>query len=993
MKKRTRFVSILMAALLIIALVPFSFACTINVYNGPGSDTTAYSVTLQRSSGHALSDVTVVFYDADGRVVASGNTDKNGVATDAEGNTEFNLPTATYSLKFGGSLPTGYPNQGFALTEANPKQTFKLSASLISEKTMPTQHKYAIGDVMYDFSYTTTTGATGKLSTLLQEKKVVVLNFWFINCTYCVQEFPDMQKVYAEYKNKVEILGLNFTDSQANIELFRQNLNGGYNWTELTFPMTANTEACSAALANAFSVEGCPTTVVIDREGVICLTLTGAGDESEFREIFEYYSADDYSQKIYFPGKAEMDIPDVDAPTSAQVEAAINNTESGFNGKYSFNANDDEYNWPWVVCEDGKSIMASNTKHHNSYAIMDISVVMTSAKALAFDYKTSTEARGDEFHVFVDGVLTHSFSGVMDDYKTLYAYVPVKAAGKYDISLAYVKDGSRYAGDDTVYIKNMRFVDVGAIDARTEIIYRAASGAIIAEHHYSEYITPVLGDDNYYHVGTKTGPLLLANIMEGTDWSNSSAWSYVANGKLEYNSTDFTETFTRYAQIANCSRKYGFVAVTPELRLCLEALTHKFGSGHTSEWLELCSYYVVYGGTAGEILPDPTEGMNSHNCYTAKLTEDESAPVYNFVSKETIIMPRGLWYKFVPSKTAVYRVYSVGEVDTYGWIFDDNNNLLIENNDNEDDFSGLPAEERGNFCMTTVLEKDAVYYILVDFNNVDTLGEFKFVVTCAADSGTVWTHASGADYVGILDDDGNLVGVKLGGAVDTVVKDGVYHVKNADGSVGSKLYINLTSVTYMFNELSIEQMLTGKTYYCKHCASKYLNSVAHFEATDDPVCFVCGASGKDAFCSEPIGNFVLPEAQRENGEPDGNLIARRITYSDGSETLLPCYVLDTPNGVGTELAKYANDILVWGIKLTDYTAKMTEYVQKSKSADYYPTDPDDIIGGAKTRSGFIEASEELVDILNKFIIFGDYSYSPLLNNTWLMLASYYRHLG
>ena len=81
-----------------------------------------------------------------------------------------------------------------------------------------------LGDVMYDFSVTTPDGEKITLSKLLQEKKMVLLNFWYTTCSWCVTEFPYMEQAYQQYKDDVAIIGLNpLGETDAAIKAFPAN--------------------------------------------------------------------------------------------------------------------------------------------------------------------------------------------------------------------------------------------------------------------------------------------------------------------------------------------------------------------------------------------------------------------------------------------------------------------------------------------------------------------------------------------------------------------------------------------------------------------------------------------------------------------------------------------------------------------------------------------------------------------------------------------------
>jgi thiol-disulfide isomerase/thioredoxin len=64
------------------------------------------------------------------------------------------------------------------------------------------------GDQMYDFTFTDIDGQTHNLASELQEKKMVVLNFFASWCGPCVSEFPAMQTAYAKYDDKASLFAL-----------------------------------------------------------------------------------------------------------------------------------------------------------------------------------------------------------------------------------------------------------------------------------------------------------------------------------------------------------------------------------------------------------------------------------------------------------------------------------------------------------------------------------------------------------------------------------------------------------------------------------------------------------------------------------------------------------------------------------------------------------------------------------------------------------------
>lgn len=146
-----------------------------------------------------------------------------------------------------------------------------------------------LGDRMPELSVTTADGKSLLLSELLQQKKLVVLNFWYADCIWCVREFPVMEVSYQQYRQDVEILALNPYDAPESISAFQKE-----------HSLSMSMASCSRDLTLAFGINGYPTSVVIDREGTICLIHAGAITQKEvFDILFETFTAEDYTPRLY----------------------------------------------------------------------------------------------------------------------------------------------------------------------------------------------------------------------------------------------------------------------------------------------------------------------------------------------------------------------------------------------------------------------------------------------------------------------------------------------------------------------------------------------------------------------------------------------------------------------------------------------------------------------------------------------------------------------
>lgn len=108
--------------------------------------------------------------------------------------------------------------------------------------------------------------------------KIVLLNFWAIWCKYCIQEMPDLEAVYRQYRPQgVVVLAVNVTEDEAAILDYAAK-------SSLTFPMLRDTDQLAS---KAYKVQAFPTTVFIDRQGKVRYTQIGAMQKSFMVEQIE----------------------------------------------------------------------------------------------------------------------------------------------------------------------------------------------------------------------------------------------------------------------------------------------------------------------------------------------------------------------------------------------------------------------------------------------------------------------------------------------------------------------------------------------------------------------------------------------------------------------------------------------------------------------------------------------------------------------------------
>ena len=190
----------LLSVLLVIAMILSMGACKNNGdtdgTDGTGNaDGNAYTVNVKTAGGMPMEGLDIYIY-ADDSLTDLEQAGK----TDANGSVSFNMDANDkYAVSVTGA-PKGYKVEASYAFSGNTAD-ISLTSSVITDEQLGNAGSLKLGDVMYDFSYTLPDGTTKKLSEVLAEKDMVMLNFWFASCGPCATEFPYMEQAYQIYKD------------------------------------------------------------------------------------------------------------------------------------------------------------------------------------------------------------------------------------------------------------------------------------------------------------------------------------------------------------------------------------------------------------------------------------------------------------------------------------------------------------------------------------------------------------------------------------------------------------------------------------------------------------------------------------------------------------------------------------------------------------------------------------------------------------------------
>lgn len=131
----------------------------------------------------------------------------------------------------------------------------------------PASPEELVSQAAPDFTLDRIGGGTVTLSGL--RGKVVVLDFWYRGCGWCMKAMPDVNKLAVDYKRQgVVVIGMNVDPNEADARAVMAQFGLRYD------SVRATREAIKA-----FGVEGYPTTIVIDKKGNVRAAHVGYADD------------------------------------------------------------------------------------------------------------------------------------------------------------------------------------------------------------------------------------------------------------------------------------------------------------------------------------------------------------------------------------------------------------------------------------------------------------------------------------------------------------------------------------------------------------------------------------------------------------------------------------------------------------------------------------------------------------------------------------------
>ena len=357
-----------------------------------------------------------------------------------------------------------------------------------------------------------------------------------------------------------------------------------------------------------------------------------------------------------------------------------------------------------------------------------------------------------------------------------------------------------------------------------------------------------------------------------------------------------------------------------------------FDENDDMEWMKLCKYYQAYG-TGGEQLEDPIKGLAMFSAYTAKEGKNVES---NYFYYNRIIMPRGMFAEFIPSRSGVYRITSRNEsqngVD--GWIFDENRQELLVYEQDERMF-----EEEGEVSMVFYMEKGRPYYIDIAFWDPYEVGYIYYDIEYLGATREHFRLCSPGPFTYDSNATGDAMYHVIHGGIKAVLgEDGIYYVDLGNGKKGSKIYADFTGYTSLFN--------------------------APIATTGD-VQGMIDKGGFD-FSKNEEDQYIIAMMAKNDNDPEKTREYLREQWGEDYDANCEIYQVE--------------DVLAGKYHGTgeDMTPAITKYLDKI------------IHDGNPEREGCVVVDKELAEILT--LLMDKYTFADV-DQSWLKLCYYYDYLG
>ena len=144
------------------------------------------------------------------------------------------------------------------------------------------EEETSVGKDFKEIALVDMSGNMKRLSSVVKENKLVLVDFWASWCRPCIAEMPNVRKVYAAYHSKgLEIYGVSLDENQLNWQTAVQRL--GMNWIQVS-----DLKGWQSKAAQTYNIQSIPSTLLIDSNGkIVAKNLRGEELEKKIAEILK----------------------------------------------------------------------------------------------------------------------------------------------------------------------------------------------------------------------------------------------------------------------------------------------------------------------------------------------------------------------------------------------------------------------------------------------------------------------------------------------------------------------------------------------------------------------------------------------------------------------------------------------------------------------------------------------------------------------------------
>jgi peroxiredoxin len=163
----------------------------------------------------------------------------------------------------------------FGLNRINPFERWFAEDTPASLSESPSVYAPDKGKPAPEFILENLAGESVSLADL--RGKVVLLNFWATWCGPCRVEMPTLESRHQQYPEQFAVVGIDFDEPKENVAAFVEEFG-------LTFPILLDP---GGDVQNAYRIRGYPTSVFLDKDGLVQIVHIGIMTEEQLDEYLQ----------------------------------------------------------------------------------------------------------------------------------------------------------------------------------------------------------------------------------------------------------------------------------------------------------------------------------------------------------------------------------------------------------------------------------------------------------------------------------------------------------------------------------------------------------------------------------------------------------------------------------------------------------------------------------------------------------------------------------